>query len=170
MRIEADLMKTEMKDYFEKLQNKQVSLEGAKEMMENFSKKFQEKKKKLAKISSSTPASPEKPLAKSGHTQKAKKPKAEKAYEPMSEEEIQRKLYDLVRKQSEELMQVIEQEEVKEQQRDEVLKNSEPSTQESLEEEYGIERGKASQRIQKMAKKHEKKVAELEKKLRGLSR
>ena len=47
MRIEADLMKTEMKEYFEKLQNKQVSLEGAHEMMNTFSKKFEEKHKQL---------------------------------------------------------------------------------------------------------------------------
>jgi len=52
MRIEADLMKAEMKEYFEKLQNKQASLERANEIMETFSLKFQEKLNKLKKMSS----------------------------------------------------------------------------------------------------------------------
>ena len=65
-------------------------------------------------------------------------------------------------------MKIIEEEEQREEERNLALQDSEPSTHESLEHEYGIERGKASQRIQKLAKKHDKNLVALEKKLRGV--
>jgi hypothetical protein len=65
-------------------------------------------------------------------------------------------------------MAVIDEEEIKEEQRNHKLNRiTDESEREALDHEYGILRGKASERIKKLAKKHDKNLVQLEKKLRG---
>ena len=47
MRIEADLMRSEMMEYFTKIQMNKGSLEEANKMLDEFSKKFESKHKQL---------------------------------------------------------------------------------------------------------------------------
>lgn len=91
-------------------------------------------------------------------------------YHPLSEAEIKQKLDKLIKKQSEELMAVILEEEKKEEERNTKLNQlTDPSKREKLDQEFGILRGMASERIKKLAKKHERNVVQLEKKLRGIN-
>jgi uncharacterized coiled-coil DUF342 family protein len=53
MRIEVDLMKSEMSEYFEKIQMNKASLDGANDMMQEFSKKFDSKHAQLETIANS---------------------------------------------------------------------------------------------------------------------
>ena len=87
----------------------------------------------------------------------------------MSEEEIRQKVEDLVKSQSEELMRIIEEEEEREEKRNEQLnKITDKGEKEKVDYEFGILRARASEKIKKLAKKHDKNVLVLEKKLRGV--
>lgn len=84
----------------------------------------------------------------------------------MRENEIKQKLDKLIKKQSKELMAVILEEEKKEEDRNARLSQlTDPIKREKLDQEYGILRGMASERIKKLAKKHDKNVLQLKKKL-----
>lgn len=180
MRIEADMMKTEMTEYFEKIDINRTSLDEAHQMMSNFSTKFEEKYKSLmAEANTGNYNSPtqssgkfktiasEKKLKKSGtHTQSKQKLNN---YTPMSEAEIKAKLDKLVKQQSEELMQVILEEEAEEENRNKELEEiSDPKERNKKDQEFGLLRGIASDKIKKLAKKHDRNLIDLEKKLRGI--
>lgn len=87
----------------------------------------------------------------------------------MSESEIKSQIDELTKKQSQELMDLIIVEEKKEDERNHILNSIDDSRErEKLDQEYGILRGIASENIKKLAAKHEKKLVQLEKKLRGI--
>jgi hypothetical protein len=76
----------------------------------------------------------------------------------------------LVKKQGEELMKVIEEEEILEEKRNQKLNQiTDAAKKESMDHEYGVLRGKASERIITQSKKHDRNLVQLEKKLRGVN-
>ena len=67
-------------------------------------------------------------------------------------------------------MKIIEEEEEREEERNQKLGLiQDPEKREKLDHEYGILRAHASERIKKLAKKHDKNVAALQKKLKAES-
>ena len=88
----------------------------------------------------------------------------------MSEKEIKEKVDAKIKQQSEELLNIISEEEQKEDERNKRLNEiTDPHRKEQLDREYGVLRGIASERIKKLAKRHEKQLIQYEKKLRGIN-